>query len=1071
MRRGLVALGLVVGVASAGRAQQVTNPHGPLAVTCATCHAPDAWKPVRIATTFKHAPETFPLEGAHVRTTCTGCHKQLDFKGVSPKCASCHEDVHKGELGADCARCHTPRSFAEEPAMKQAHELTRFPLRGAHASADCSACHTPSSSGRLQFVAKSTTCAGCHASDAKAVTFPDHQAAGFSRECTACHSINTWKNPRFDHGQTAFPLVGAHQAATCEGCHADKVYKGKDTRCVSCHLADYNQAAAPRHADGFPTTCTDCHGSTAWKGASFDHASSTRFPLTGAHQATTCAGCHADGVFKGKALECASCHQADYQSTTRPAHGPAGFGTTCTACHTTTAWLGQPFDHGMTRFALTGAHRAVSCTSCHADNVYRGRSMECASCHQTDFQATTNPPHAAAGFTAPCTSCHTTTAWAGATFNHDATRFALTGTHRTTTCAGCHADNVYRGKPTTCVSCHRPDYDASQAPPHAGFPVACESCHATTTWTGATFDHAQTDFPLTGTHRTTSCSGCHSDGVFNGKPADCASCHRARYDATTNPPHAAAGYGTNCTTCHNTTAWLGTPFNHATTRFPLTGAHTTATCQSCHADGVYRGKPMDCFSCHKPSYDATRTPPHGPSSIGTTCTSCHTTATWVGGTYDHSVTSFPLTGAHRASTCAGCHADGVYNNKPTDCFACHRPDYDATANPPHASAGYGTTCATCHNTNAWLGTPFNHSSTQFPLTGAHTTATCQSCHADGIYKGKPTDCVSCHRTSYDATLQPPHGGSGIGTTCTNCHTTATWVGGTYDHSVTSFPLTGAHRAASCAGCHADGVYRGKPASCVSCHRTEYDGTTNPSHVASSFPTTCTTCHTTTAWAGAVFDHGTTAFPLTGAHRAATCSNCHGDGVYQGKSTACQSCHQTEYAATTQPPHAASGIGTTCTSCHTTTAWAGGTYNHSTTAFPLTGAHTAVTCAGCHSDGVYRGKSMACASCHQTDYNQTTNPNHAAASFPTTCSSCHSTATWIGATFNHDAQWFPIYSGKHRGKWSTCATCHTSPTNFQVFTCLSCHEHRQTEMDDKHRGRSGYKYDSQSCYACHPRGTD
>lgn len=847
MRRLLLPLLLGLLPSLAG-AQQAVSPHGSLAVPCAACHGPEGWKPVRVTGAFRHAPGTFPLEGAHARTTCTGCHKRLDFRGASPKCAGCHEDVHKGELGAECSRCHTARSFAEEPSMKQAHELTRFPLRGAHAAADCSACHPPSSSGRLQFVGRSTTCQSCHAADARAVAVPDHQAAGFVRECTACHSINSWKNARFDHAQTAFPLTGAHQVATCEGCHADRVYRGKPTSCVSCHRADYDAAATPRHADGFPTSCADCHSDGQWKGARFDH-NATRFPLSGAHVAARCSGCHADGLFRGQVTDCVSCHRARYEATAAPPHGPAGFGTACTSCHNTSAWLGAPFDHGTTRFALSGAHRAVSC-------------------------------------------------------------------------AGCHSDNVYRGKGTTCASCHLPEYRAATAPRHDGFPTTCESCHQSLAWRPSTFSHDQSAFPLTGAHRAASCEGCHGDGVYDGKATECVACHRARYDATTRPAHAAAGYSTTCATCHNTTAWLGTPFNHATTRFPLTGAHGAASCQSCHADGVYRGKPMDCFSCH-------------------------------------------------------------------------RDDYDGTTTPPHAAAGYGTSCSTCHTTAAWLGATFNHSATQFPLTGAHAATPCQACHGNGVYRGKPTACLSCHQAAYAGTTRPPHGSSGIGTACTACHTTTTWTGGAYDHNVTAFPLTGAHRATPCSGCHADGVYRGKPSTCVGCH-------------------------------------------------------------------------QAEYASTTRPPHGSSGIGTACATCHTTAAWPGGTYDHAVTAFPLTGAHASTPCAICHGDGVYRGKGTACVSCHESDYARTTNPNHAAAMFPATCASCHTTATWLGATFDHDAQYFRIYSGKHRGKWSTCTTCHTSPTSFKAFTCLTCHEHNQTKMDDTHKSRAGYRYESVLCYACHPR---
>lgn len=901
-------------------AQSSANPHGSIGMSCSTCHAPDGWKPLRISADFQHAPKSFPLEGAHAQTSCTGCHQRLDFKGVSPTCASCHEDVHKGELGADCARCHTTRGFNDNPSMRRAHEETRFPLRGAHAAARCTDCHVPSGAGQMQFVNRATTCISCHATAARAVAYPDHQAAGFTTECTACHAITSWKGARFDHASTAFPLVGAHIAATCADCHADRVYRGKDTQCVSCHRPDYDQARSPLHTDGFPTSCADCHGNTEWKGARFDHQA-TRFPLEGAHNAATCAGCHGSGTWRGTPTDCASCHTDDYSRTRSPPHAAAGFATTCASCHRTTAWLGQPFDHTTTRFALTGAHLAASCTGCHADNVYKGRSMECTSCHQADYAATRNPPHGAAGFTAPCTSCHTTAAWAGAVFDHGTTRFPLSGAHRATTCAGCHADGTYRGKPTTCVSCHRPEYDGTTNPPHrSGFPTTCESCHATAAWTGATFDHAATAFALTGAHAAVSCSGCHADGVFDGKPTECIACHRTDYDGTTAPPHAAAGYATTCASCHGTTAWRGSGFAH-TTRFPLTGAHLAASCLGCHGDGVYAGKSAECASCHQVQYTATTRPPHGPSGIGTRCTDCHTTAAWPGATYNHDATAFPLTGAHRASTCDGCHADRVYRGKPSSCVSCHRPDYDAAKAPSHAG----------------------------------------------------------------------------------------------------------------------------------------------------FPTECAACHATTTWTGGTFDHATTAFPLTGAHRAAGCQLCHGDGVYRGKPSTCASCHQADYTATTRPPHGSSGIGTTCTSCHTTAAWLPGTYDHSATAFPLTGAHTTATCAGCHADGTWRGKPSTCVSCHQSDYNQTTNPNHASASFPTACASCHTTATWLGATFDHDGQYFPIYSGKHRGKWTTCATCHTSPNNYKAFTCLTCHEHRQSAMDDKHKGRSGYSYTSQACLSCHPTG--
>ncbi len=83
-------------------------------------------------------------------------------------------------------------------------------------------------------------------------------------------------------------------------------------------------------------------------------------------------------------------------------------------------------------------------------------------------------------------------------------------------------------------------------------------------------------------------------------------------------------------------------------------------------------------------------------------------------------------------------------------------------------------------------------------------------------------------------------------------------------------------------------------------------------------------------------------------------------------------------------------------CHTTVNWSGATFNHTTqTTFPLTGAHIAVPCATCHVNNVFAGLSTACISCHLKDWQGTTNPNHAAAAFPQTCDTCHTTTNWLG----------------------------------------------------------------------------
>src|SRR5204862_20714 len=163
--------------------------------------------------------------------------------------------------------------------------------------------------------------------------------------------------------------------------------------------------------------------------------------------------------------------------------------------------------------------------------------------------------------------------------------------------------------------------------------------------------------------------------------------------------------------------------------------------------------------------------------------------------------------------------------------------------------------------------------------------------------------------------------------CTQCHNTTTWTGANFDHATTGFALTGVHATTQCAQCHVNGNYNLTSANtaCVSCHLKDFQGatnpnhvsggfpqtcqqcqsTTNPNHVQSNFPQTCQQCHTTTTWGNATFDHATTGFPLTGAHIALQCLQCHVNGNYglTAANTTCISCHQNDFNTATNPPHA------------------------------------------------------------------------------------------------------------------------------------------------------------------------
>jgi hypothetical protein len=194
----------------------------------------------------------------------------------------------------------------------------------------------------------------------------------------------------------------------------------------------------------------------------------------------------------------------------------------------------------------------------------------------------------------------------------------------------------------------------------------------------------------------------------------------------------------------------------------------------------------------------------------------------------------------------------------------------------------------------------------------------------------------------------------------------------------------------------------------------------------------------------------------------TCATCHKNNVYAGLPATCVSCHLADYSGTTNPNHAQAGFPQQCTTCHNTTSWAGATFNHGTTRFTLTGAHTTVQCNLCHINGKYAGTPTDCYSCHSAEYRNTTNPGHQAAGFPTTCATCHTTASWSGATFNHT--WFPT---RHGGNARTCTDCHPNPSDYKAFTCTVCHT--KARMDSQHAGRSGYVFNSANCYQCHRSG--
>lgn len=450
------------------------------------------------------------------------------------------------------------------------------------------------------------------------------------------------------------------------------------------------QETTSPHGD-LQTTCSVCHTSQSWTAlqisSQFDHAK-LGFPLTGAHGATTCRACHLSLNFASVGSDCTACHVDNHRGE---------LGTDCARCHTSRGFLDREqmmAAHRLTRFQLTGSHLAVDCMACHKPGAlgqmqFVGTPTACVACHQADYAVA--PNHAASGFPTTCEQCHTAVTWQATGMGaHPTTPIALTGVHsgNLITCAECHTTQPYAAVNRTCDGCHHTAYVSARDPDHvaANFSLNCTTCHGlVANWAGATFNHPTSPLALTGVHNVNlvQCSQCHTSMPYSAVQQTCDGCHHAEYLATTEPNHTAAGYSTDCASCHQPVAnWAGATANHPTTPIALTGVHSSnlVSCTQCHTSPPYSAVPRTCDGCHMPDYTAPTDPNHVLANFSTTCTTCHTLSpNWAGAKFlahDGSVSQFRIySGKHlnRWSNCAECHALGQsYAATPALlCLNCH----------------------------------------------------------------------------------------------------------------------------------------------------------------------------------------------------------------------------------------------------------------------------------------------------------------------------------------------------------------------------------------------------------------
>ena len=160
------------------------------------------------------------------------------------------------------------------------------------------------------------------------------------------------------------------------------------------------------------------------------------------------------------------------------------------------AQTGEPFDHFMTAFPLTGVHTNTECTACHIGGQFKGTPAECAQCH--DGSRAQGKPQTHVRTSSACDDCHTTSNFTTARFDH---------TEATSACEACH-DRAFA---------------TDRSPRHTLFTVECDLCHPSTlSWGLSRFNHVA----VVGV-----CESCHEHVTTDKRVEDsvtderCDACH------------------------------------------------------------------------------------------------------------------------------------------------------------------------------------------------------------------------------------------------------------------------------------------------------------------------------------------------------------------------------------------------------------------------------------------------------------------------------------------------------------------------------------------------------------------
>jgi hypothetical protein len=288
---------------------------------CRQCHSEESFHIIRGMENFDHNLTEFKLIDKHQLVSCKSCHKTALTDPINhDRCADCHADYHNNQfakqgISPDCSACHNTIGFAYFSYTLEQHNVSPFPLEGAHVATPCFECHKKTEKWNFREIG--IHCKDCHPDIHNPyldkIYYPENN-------CKVCHSVESWRNINFDHNKTKFTLEGTHQRQTCRTCHFKKDeagninqrFSGLTSTCATCHQDVHRNQF---EIEGI-TDCARCHGFDNWKDEKFDH-NTARFVLDGKHINVACEKCHkivSEGdltyvQYKLNEFKCESCHR------------------------------------------------------------------------------------------------------------------------------------------------------------------------------------------------------------------------------------------------------------------------------------------------------------------------------------------------------------------------------------------------------------------------------------------------------------------------------------------------------------------------------------------------------------------------------------------------------------------------------------------------------------------------------------------------------------------------------------------------------------------------------------------